>query len=255
MSANSTLKWQILLALQLWRYACYCVLLLKSQRSPTSVVLKWLFVALTLRSDPAAQAESLQRQHPKFIAIRKCAAGEQRKHCQASFLCCLGLDCPIAGESFTARCTRLPPCPARRVSSNPCRLHRGAHLGVAVVGRQDPAYTMHSTILSAHPCRSSSRPGTGTYFQTCSMLHRIRGHGLRWSAHRPTLPGRQRQRLAQITLAFRISADPACFFAGTSQSSQRSRGHLQVRSAAAESVKVYQKEHKLGKSHKLKVTP
>lgn len=42
-------------------------------------------------------------------------------------------------------------------------------------------------------------------------------------------------------------------FAGTVLRSSRSRSLLKVRSAAAEAVKVYEKEHKVGKSHKLKV--
>ena len=44
----------------------------------------------------------------------------------------------------------------------------------------------------------------------------------------------------------------ACF-AGIVLRSSRRRGLLQVRSAAAEAVKVYEKEYKLDKSHKFKV--
>lgn len=41
--------------------------------------------------------------------------------------------------------------------------------------------------------------------------------------------------------------------AGIPLQCSRNRGSLQVRSAAAETVKVYEKEHNLGKNHKLKV--
>lgn len=46
---------------------------------------------------------------------------------------------------------------------------------------------------------------------------------------------------------------PAFVHTGKMLQSNRTRGRLQVRSAAAEAVKVYEKEHKLDKSHKLKV--
>lgn len=52
---------------------------------------------------------------------------------------------------------------------------------------------------------------------------------------------------------FLLKSQRTLVLAGKLVRSTGSNGVLQVRSAAAEAVKVYEKEHKLGKSHKLKV--